>query len=79
MKLRKPSGTVVEATISRGKNKIILMMSGESTGARTQVELAEYIKEKNNVNEKLEDFEVLEASELERKLLKEAGHIMKNL
>lgn len=76
MKLRKPDGTEVEASISKGNN-IVLTISGESTGARTREELEKYIQEKDNV--KLEDYEIIEASDRERKLLREAGHNMKGL
>jgi len=76
MKLRKPDGTEVHASISKGKS-IVLTITGTSTGAKTREELDQYIK--GNNNEKLGDYEIIEASDKERELLREAGHNMKGL
>jgi len=77
MKLKKPSGNTIEASISKGNNIIHMMVEG--TPAQTRAELEEYIREESKEKEKLEDYEVIEATEHERTLLREAGFNMKSL
>lgn len=56
-----------------------MTMLGESTGAHTKAELQKYIQGKSKENAKMEDYEVIEASNYERSLLREANFNMKGL
>lgn len=76
MKLKKKNGVVIDASISKGQN-IVLTAIQEGTGARTRAELEQYINEKEP--ERIEEYELVEASKTERALLREAGHNMKGL
>jgi len=77
MKLRAPNGNMIESAISKGRN-IVLTMVG-TTPAKTKAELEEYIREKSKEKEKLEDYEIVEATEHERSLLREGNFKMKGL
>jgi hypothetical protein len=78
MKLKKPSGVIVEASIEKGKS-IVFISGPESTGMYTRKQLEEYITEKSRGEESLEDYLIIEATDNERELLKEANFNMKGL
>jgi hypothetical protein len=77
MKLQKPDGGILDASISKGRN-IVLSYIEPSTGAKSRAKLDDYIK-KNKEKYKLEDCEIIEATDQERKLLKEFQFNFKGL
>lgn len=77
MKLRYVDGTEAEGSVSKGRNNILTIFFLGSTGAQTKEELKEYIKVKRPY--RMEEFEIVEASPHEKKLLREAGFKLKGL
>jgi len=67
MKLKKSDGNIIYASISKGRN-IVFSFLEQSTGQQTKAEM-----------EKLDDYEIMEATLQELRLLKEGEFKIKGL
>jgi hypothetical protein len=76
MKFRKPNGDVCGAVIGEGiRGGIVIQMDEQSTGIKDVKDLDKVIQSPLNLN----DFDIIEATERERQLLRGAGYTSKGL
>ncbi|HVO67941.1 MAG TPA: hypothetical protein VMT12_15800 [Syntrophales bacterium] len=73
MKLTRPDGTESEGTISKARNKVVTIFLVSGTGAKAKQELTKI------THYELRECEILEATDEERKLLKEGNFKSKGL